>query len=52
MAIPVDVVLVGLAQGHDAVFEHRPAVAEDQPRRQAQFGILSRDELIPTSCGE
>ena len=48
----MDVVFVGLAQGPDAVFEHRPAVAEDQRRRQAAVEILARHDLVAAFLGE
>ena len=42
----MDVVLVRLLQGADAVLQHRAGIAEDQGHRQSGVGVLARQDLI------
>ena len=52
MAVGEDVELVRLAQGVDAVFEHRAAVAQDQRDRQTGVVILARHDAVAALGGE
>ncbi len=52
MAVGVNVVLVGLAQRADAVFEHRPAIAKDQGSGQTAVVILARHDIVAAFLGE
>ena len=52
VSVGVDIVLVGLAQCPNAIFECRTAVAEDESRGQPAIEILTRDDLVTALLGK